>query len=179
MVQRFCLPALSGQRRALLAFSLVALTILPVAARAQDVIVLPPPTTTATATTTAAPANISAVPVADPVSAPVEAAPSAVTTSVPTVQTDATTSVSAPAPITASPRLDLVSLQCATDADCVITEDGCTTLAAVNRAYVAHWKAVMSHYPECRPAYDLAKVQLTTQATCRVGWCALLPRNRP
>ncbi len=95
MVQRICSPALSGYRRALLAFSLVALTVLPLAVRAQDVIVLPPQTAT--------PANVPVLPVTAPVPAPVAAAPRSAPPSVPRMLPLATTTAQ---PVVATAALD-------------------------------------------------------------------------
>lgn len=173
MVHRICSPALLS-RRALCAFSFLALIVLPLAVRAQDVIVLPPPATTAMATTaTAAPAV--ATPAPAPVPAPVESAPRVVTQrSVPLMLPLATATAQ---PVVTTAALDPQFRQCATDADCVLATDGCGALEAVGKPYVQNWQAAMPRGDDCRPAFDLAKVQLSLRAVCHDALCGLQPRN--
>ncbi len=173
MVQRFCSPALSC-RRALLVFTLLALTVLPGAARAQDVVVLPPQTATATATTTAAPADVPATPVPDPVPTTVEAAPRAAPPSVPLMLPLATATAQ---PVAATAALDPQFRQCATDADCVLATDGCGALEAVGKLYVQNWQAALPHGDDCRSAFDPAKAQLSLRAVCHDKTCGLQPRR--
>lgn len=175
MVHRICSPALSGQRRALCAFSFLALIVLPLAVRAQDVIVLPPQTAATTPTTTAAPANVSAAAVPDPVPTTVEAAPRAVTPSVPLMLPLAT--ATAQPVVTTTARLDPQFRRCATDADCVLATDGCGALEAVGKPHVQNWQAALPRGDDCRPAFDLAKVQLSLRAVCHDALCGLQPRR--
>jgi hypothetical protein len=105
------------------------------------------------------------------------ATPTTPTTNAPAAPADPV--AAAIAQTAAAPKYDPSFEQCTTEADCTLVEDGCTTLGAVNKQSVAGWKAVMVHYPECKPFYDLAKVSLTLKATCRYGECVVQDRSAP
>jgi hypothetical protein len=89
-----------------------------------------------------------------------------------------------PSAATASASTDVASAssntnysQCTTDADCVLLDDACKSLIVVNQRFIADTNAGLAHDPACRPAATPSPVGI--KATCRNGWCGLLPGRLP
>lgn len=192
MTGRFKLPFAFSYRCAFFILSLITAIVAPSGMRAQDVVALPTPPSTNSETTPEASIAIFDIPTtptlqseaAEEIVPESMAAPQLVRApdfrpDVADANTVQPTAATTSGVVTTTPRFDVADLQCKTDADCVIAENGCTDMAAVGRMSVAHWKSVMVHDPACKPVFDLAKVQRVIDATCREGWCGLQPKNRP
>ncbi len=146
----------------LLAFSLFALIACPDITRAQDVMVLPPSTDAASSTPAIFSTTTAAEPEAPPTNTPAPAPP---VTAAPT------------SALGESPFPDQLTKQCATDADCVISDGGCNTIESVNKDKHAAWRARVAHsLPGCKgfSATTMHLVQQTTKPVCRENLCGLL-----
>lgn len=159
------------QGRLLTVLILTAAFLAPAVLHAQDVVVLPPTTDAAAAAPTPIPV------IASPAMASSDAIPSAL--SVP--QTGVPTMLPPAAPVAAAAvatvTLDPKFRQCASDADCVLTTDGCGSMEAVSKTYVANWQSATPRSADCTPAFDLAKAQQDMTAVCRSKTCGIQPKN--
>lgn len=153
-----------GRLLALFTFCFCAMTILPRAAQAQDVIALPPSTASPSA---------SSIDTTTPDAAPADAVPPSKTTAVPTMLPMPT--VPAQPIVSTTVKMDPQFFQCVSDADCVLTSDGCSAFDAVNKNYVANWRSAIPHDPECQPVFALTKGQQTMQAACSGNMCGVRP----
>jgi hypothetical protein len=154
------------QGRLLVLAVLVAAAFAPDAIRAQDVIVFAPSATASTASTATTPSANDDAPLLVR-----EPSPIATTAAVPSAVSAAAAAAAAMTP----PGTKYV--QCATDADCVLLDDGCKSATVVNQRYVADANAGMAHEAACRPAATASPVGI--KATCRNGMCGLLPGRVP
>jgi hypothetical protein len=145
-------------------------------AQAQDIVVLPGAAATQTnkpsvnifsPSAASSPAGQSAVvpSSAEPASSPVVAA-------TPTIASQPPLIVPATGAAGTVPDVkdDRAYFRCATDADCVIADDGCVQ-TAINHLYVQNWLKNFSHTTSCVAPTLPASARPVTRAICRDATC--------